>query len=196
LICISGSPSAHISNAVIDGAKQLEHSMSFIRPRSPELFSPPPPPNDPRWRERDRFGLAIIPPTLLGESPEERRARIDTIERLVIDLFQTAVTHLGRREARRLFEETVKAPWKKGKQPHHDRNRQLLEKYDSAVRKAPNNIKSIPRMVAKQMHPNNPQSAPATERQIRRLVKDRSRRQKAMEEAYGRLPRTLLNQSD
>jgi hypothetical protein len=170
--------------------------MSFIRPRSPQLFSPPPPPNDPRWRERDRFGLAIIPPTLLGESPEERSARIDTIERLVVDLFQTAVTHLGRREARSLFEDTVKAPWKKGKQPDHERNRKLLEKYDSAVREAPNNAKSIPRMVAVQLHLNNPQSAPATEKRIRRLVKERIRRQKAMEEAYGRLPRTLLNQSD
>lgn len=170
--------------------------VSFIRPRSPQLFSPPPPPNDPRWRQRDRFGLAIIPPTLLGESPEERRSRIETIERLVIDLFETAVTHLGRREARRLFEETVKAPWKKGKQPNRDRNRQLLEQYDGAVREAPNEIKSIPRKLAMQMHPKNPRSVPATEKQIRRLVKDRSRRQKAMEEAYGRLPRTLLNQSD
>jgi hypothetical protein len=139
--------------------------MSVIRARSPEQFSPPPPPDDPIWRACDRFGLAIIPPTLLGESLEEGRARIETIQRLVIDMLQTAVTHLGRREARRLFEETVKAPWKKGKQPDHDRNRLLLEKYDNVVQEAPNNIKSIPRVVAMQMHPNNSRSAPATEKQ-------------------------------
>jgi hypothetical protein len=60
------------------------------------------------------------------------------------------------------------------------------------VQEAPDNIKSIPRVVAMQMHPDNSRSAPATEKQIRRLVKERSRRQKAMEEAHARLPKSLL----
>jgi transketolase len=174
--------------------------MSFIRPREPgpreRLPVPPPPPNDPRWHERDRFGLAIVPPTLLAESGNERRARIATVERLATDMFETAVTHLGRLEARRLFAEVAKAPWKKGKQPNRSRNDELLDMYDNAVREAPDRIRSIPRLLAKEMNPKNPRSAPATEKQIRRLVKDRSRRQKAMEEAYRRFPRTLLGSSD
>jgi hypothetical protein len=154
---------------------------------------PPPPRDDPRWIERDRFGLPVLPPALLGESPQERRARIATVERLATDLFKAAVTHLGRPEARRLFAEVAKAPWKKGKQPNHDRNDQILEMYDNAAREQPDRIKSIPRLLAKQLHPNNPRSVPATEKQIRRLVKDRSRRQKAMETAYRRFPRSLLS---
>jgi hypothetical protein len=99
-------------------------------------------------------------------------------------------------EARRLFAEVAKAPWKKGKQPNRSRNDQLLEMYDSAVREAPDRIRSIPRLLARQLHPNNPRSPPATEKQIRRLARDRSRRQRAMEEAYRRFPRTLLGSSD
>ena len=162
----------------------------------PGELLPPPSPNDPRWDERDRFGLAVWPPSLLAESTEERRARIASLERLATDLFETAVTHLGRPEARRLFAEVVKAPWKRGKQPNRDRNHQLLEMYDNAVREAPDSIPSIPRLLAKRLHPKNPQSHPATEKQIRRLVKDRSRRQKAMEAAYQRFPRSLLDQAN
>lgn len=162
----------------------------------PAELLPPPPSNDPRWQERDRFGLAVLPPTLLAESAEERRARIATIERLVTDLFKTTATHLGRSEARRLFNEVTKAPWTKGKQPNRDQNDQLLDKYDNAVRQEPDRIKSIPRLLAKKLHPTNPRSVPATEKRIRRLVKDRSRRQKAMEAAYQRFPRSLLDQAN
>jgi hypothetical protein len=169
--------------------------MSFIRPRSP-VPMPPPPPNDPRWHAHDRFGLAIIPPTLLGENVEERRAGIATVVRLATDLFATAVTHLGRPEARRLFADVAKAPWKKGKQPDRSRNDRLLEMYDNAVREAPDRVRSIPRLLAQQEHPDNPGSVAATEKRIRRLVKDRSRREKAMEEVYRRFPRTFLNSSD
>jgi hypothetical protein len=157
---------------------------------------PPFPPNDPRWDERDRFGLAVWPPSLLAESVEERCARIGTIERLASDLFKTAVTHLGRPEARRLFAEAAKAPWKKGKQPNRDRNDRLLEMFDNAVREGPARIKSIPRLLAEQLCPDNPRSVPATEKQIRRLVRDRNRRQKAMEAAYRRFPRSLLDQAN
>src|SRR5260370_32906853 len=146
-----------------------EHSMSFIRARSHgprELLPlPPPPPNDPRWHERDRFGLAIVPPTLLAESAEERRARIATVERLATDLFETAVTHLGRLEARRLFAEVAKAPWKRGKQPNRSRNDQLLEMYDSADLRAPNPLGPIPLLFATHPPPNTPPSAPSTEKQ-------------------------------
>lgn len=132
----------------------------------PAELPPPPPSNDPRWQERDRFGLAVLPPTLLAESAEERRARIATIERLVTDLFKTTTTHLGRPEARRLFNEVTKAPWTKGKQPNRDQNDQLLDKYYNAVRQEPDRIKSIPRLLAQQRHPTNPRSVPQQNREL------------------------------
>ena len=101
--------------------------------RTSEMLLPPPPPDDSRWDERDRFGLPVYPPSLLAESAEERRARTTAVERLATDLFQTAVTHLGRPEARHLFAEVAKAPWNKGKQPNRERNQKLLEMYDNAV---------------------------------------------------------------
>jgi hypothetical protein len=71
---------------------------------------PPPPPNDPRCDELDRFGLLVFPPPLIAESSEVRDARLATLDRLAADLFMAAVTHLGRPEARRLFAEVAKAP--------------------------------------------------------------------------------------
>jgi hypothetical protein len=64
--------------------------MSFIPPRTAPLATPPQ--NDPQWHERDRFGLAIVPPTLLAESAEERRARVATVERLAT---RTPVHQIG-----------------------------------------------------------------------------------------------------
>jgi hypothetical protein len=95
-----------------------------------------------------------------------------------------------------LFAEAAKAPWKKGKQPNRDRNDRLLEMYDTAVREGRAPIKSIPRLLAEQLYPDNPRSVPATEKQIRRLVRDRNRRQKAMEAAYQRFPRSFLDQAN
>jgi hypothetical protein len=107
--------------------------MSFLKPPQSVALPGPPPPN--RVDERDRFGMPVVPLTLLSETPEQRQARIASIEQLVVDLFQTAVTHLGRGEARSLFESVVKQRWIKGKQPDHERNRQLLELYDRESRR-------------------------------------------------------------
>jgi hypothetical protein len=72
----------------------------------------------------------------------------------------------------------------------------FLEMYDNAIREEPERIKSIPRLVAEQLHPNNRGSVPATAKRIRRLVKDRTRRRRAMEAAYQRFPRSLLDQAN
>jgi len=166
--------------------------MSFLILRQPEVL-PPPPPH--RLDERDRFGLPIIPPALLSETPEQRQARIATIEQLVRDLFQTAMTHLDRVEARRLFESVVKERWTKGKQPDQERNQQLLARYDTEAAKTPNKIREIPRRLGVQMHPGEPSQAESLARRIRRLVSDRNRRQKAREEAYRRFGPTLLEKA-
>jgi len=147
---------------------------------------PPPPPNDPRWHQRDRFGLPVRPPTLL-KSDEEIA--------LATDMFNVAVTWLGEPKAQRSLAERAKSPRRKGKQPDRDWNHQLLEMYDKAVREETDLIKSVPRRLARQLHPENPGSVPATEKRIRRLVKERSRRQRAMEAAYRRFPRSLLDEA-
>jgi hypothetical protein len=175
-----------------------EISMGFAIPKQSGLLPLPPyPPNDPRWNERDQFGLLIIPPTLLGESTEEKRARIATVEGLARDLFNTAVTHLGRDEARRLFTDVAKERWVKGKQPNHDRNRRLLQMYDAAVRESsPPDIKSIPGTLGKKLHAEDRDfqhsQPPSIAKQIRVLVKERDRREKAMAEAYRQVDASLL----
>jgi len=163
----------------------------FSPPRKSRDLSPLPPlpPNDARWKERDRFGLAVWPLSLIAESAEERDARIATVERLVIDVFKTAAAHLGQHDAKRLFAEASKAPWKYGKQPNRAWNDELLAKYDSRVDQEPDNIRSIPRRVANELNPNNPGNVPATEKRIRQLVKDRSRRQTQS-------PRSLLHDAN
>jgi hypothetical protein len=134
-------------------------------------------------------------PTLLSETPEERKARIVAIEQLAADLFQTAVTHLGRDEARRLLESVVKQRWTKGKQPDRERNRQLLERYDRELAKTPDKIREISRRLGKQFHPRDPSQAESLERRVRRLVKTRDRQQRAMEEAYRRAGPSLLEKA-
>jgi hypothetical protein len=177
----------------------MENSMGvIIPPPNRELGKPPLPPyppNDPRWKEQDRFGLPIWPPSLLSETADHRRARIAMVEALAVDLFRTAVAHLGRKEAQILFANVAKEHWKRGKQPNRERNKELLEMYDSAVGKAPKDIRSIPRLLAKKLHPDNPRSAPAAEKQIRRLVRDRARKLNAMEEQYRQFPPSPLAQA-
>ena len=134
-------------------------------------------------------------PTLLSETPEERKARIVAIEQLVGDLFQTAVTHLGRDEARRLFDTVVKQRWTNCKQPDGERNRQLLELYDRELAETPDKIRQIPRRLGKHFYPGDPLQAESLERRARRLVKTRNRQQRAMEEAYRRAGPSLLEKA-
>jgi hypothetical protein len=146
---------------------------------------PPIPPSN----KRDRFDLPIVPPSLLSESPEERCTRIALIERLAIDLFKTAETHLGRSEAKRLFSDVAKkAP--EGKKPDHQRNAKLLELYDREIQTG-TTPKAAPRRVAETL-PKPHAAIESIARQIRELVKSRDRRTRAMAEAYRRVPSTLL----
>jgi hypothetical protein len=141
--------------------------------------------------EKDRFGLPVVW-SLLGESDEERKARISAAKRLIKDAFErfeTAARHLGHDEARCLFAELSKnSP--KGKQADQDINRHLLDRYDRAVSEAPEQIKSIPRLLARRLNSRNPGSVEATEKQIRRLVKKRDERAKAeaaqLEKIFGK----------
>jgi hypothetical protein len=108
---------------------------------------------------------------------------------LIKDAFETAARHLGHDEARRLFAEvSKKSP--KGRQADPDRNWHLLDRYDRAVSEAPEQIKSIPRLLARRLNSRNPGSVEATEKQIRRLVKKRDERAKAeaaqLEKIFGK----------
>ena len=69
------------------------------------------------------------------------------VENLAADAFDAAARHLGRREARRLFAKVAKKA-SEGRQADQTRNRELLREYDDELRKSPENLKSIPRLVA------------------------------------------------
>ena len=130
----------------------------------PAELPPPPPSNDPRWQERDRFGLAVLPPTLLAESAEERRARIATIERLVTDLFKTTTTHLGRPEARRLF--PTRLPKHLGRKANNLTVTRTISFLISTTMRCDRNRRRIPRLLAQQRHPTNPRSVPQQNREL------------------------------
>jgi len=140
-------------------------------------------PNQEDWHRKDQFGLPAVPPSLLAETPEDRRARIELIEQLVHDLYRSVATHLGRNEARRLFKGATKRP-RGGNRPRHcERNREWLKLYDRELAKGTNKRRAIPERVASKIcRDHHELREESVARQIRRLVKERKRRQEAMEE--------------
>jgi hypothetical protein len=86
----------------------------------------------------------------------------------------------GRTKIDRIYRETMKTvpKVKRGKQANRDWNATLLALYDAVARDMPDEIKSIPRIIADSLKYNNPKQAPSLTTHIRRLVtgRDHARR--------------------
>lgn len=113
------------------------------------LMSPahPPPING---DEKDRFGLPLIW-SLLGESEEEREARIAAAEQLIKDAFEAAARHFGHDEALRRFNEVAKKP-PLGKQPNKEVTGELLAHYDREITGGTLKKAEVPRRIAEALY--------------------------------------------
>jgi hypothetical protein len=78
----------------------------------------------------DRFGIPDF--SLLSESDDERAERVALVERLVKEVVDLAIMHLGRDEASKLFKNAYRAE-SKGKQPSHEA--EILRCYDAFLEK-------------------------------------------------------------
>jgi hypothetical protein len=107
------------------------HTLKGRKKPLPSDLSPPPP-DDPRWTGRDRFGLPKAPLTLLTSTPEEFKALATAIEVLIADLHESATAHLGRDEADRLFIAAAKKS-PPGKSADDARNSEILQQYDERL---------------------------------------------------------------
>jgi hypothetical protein len=138
-------------------------------------------PSDPD--ERDRFGL-LVSYSLLGETTEQRDARIAAVDQLILDAFAAAVTHLGYDEARNRFAKAAKKP-PLGKQANQEVNSELLAFFHREVRCAANRG-AVPRQLAQALERERPghfgASAGAIEKRIRRALKQREKSRKEEEE--------------
>ena len=124
------------------------------------------------------FGLHR--PSLLGsacESDADRRNRVATVEKGVRDAFKAAVEHLGEDEARQLFRRTIrKLKRGLGRALAPDRDARLLQEYDAALQNGTTTAALARRLRAESRELGD--SEGAIETQIRKLVKDREKRQR------------------
>ena len=126
----------------------------------------------------DIFGLHR--PSLLGsacESEADRLNRVATVERGVQDAFTAAVDHLGGEEARQLFRRVIRRPKRGlGKMLAPDRDARLLQEYDAALQNGETTAALARRLRADGRDLGD--SAGAIQTQIRKLVKQREKRQR------------------
>ena len=127
----------------------------------------------------DIFGLRR--PSLVGmacESEAERLKRVATVEDGVRDAFTAAVWHLGEDEARQLFRRVTRRPKRGlGKTLALDRDARLLQEYDAALQNGETTAALARRLRAEGRELGD--SAGAIQTQIRKLVKERDKRQRA-----------------
>ena len=161
---------------------------------------PSPPPEN---RRTDRFGLPIF--SLVFETEEQTRLRVAAIEKLVEDVFETVVRHLGKTQAKTLFEDCARR--KRGNQggsKSPDQDRLLLEEYDAAQRTSTPASKS---QIAREFYKRHRgQSVGAIERKLGRLLKARAAREaaasaehrkfcEAHKAQFGEYPNSILSDS-
>jgi hypothetical protein len=171
--------------------------MGFISPQE-ELYVPL------LQDGEDRFGLPLSPPTLLT-SEKMLRELGDVIETLAIDLFESAVRHLGKKEAKILFLEITKEPPKGKQRTHQEHDDLMLKKYDAFVEAYPDQVRFAASRVAadckEQLQGRG--TVDSLTRRLRDLVKkrdrereDAERRLKAMKAVYRLAGPTLLERFD
>lgn len=112
------------------------------------------------------------------ESKVEKQKRIATVKKGVAAAFKAAVVHLGDEEARCLFRNVLRRPKRgQGKMLAPDRNARLLKEYDAASQKG-EPVAALARRLRKAgIELGN--TAGAIETQIRKLVKEREKYQRA-----------------
>jgi hypothetical protein len=140
---------------------------------------PLPPPPLPR---NERFELPIAPMFL--DEPEEvteHRQRTRAVRRTARRFFGAVSDHLGNEEARKLFEGLFRKRREGRPSGTRDpkRDARLLEEYDDRKRKitSEEEISALPRVIAEEADKRYPgqlgSSAPAIEKQLRRLLSKR-----------------------
>jgi len=128
----------------------------------------------------DIFGLHQLTIAGAGESDVDRQKRVATIEAGVVASFKAAVGHLGEDEARRLFARVVRRPKRgRGKGLAPDRNYRLLRAYDTARQSGESIAALARRLRASEGGIKLGNTADAIEAQIRKLVKERQKREHA-----------------
>jgi hypothetical protein len=133
----------------------------------------------PSSQSPDIFGLGY--PSILGqagEAPADTQKRIAMVEAGVIAAFEAAIRHLGDEEARRLFSRVVRRPRRgRGKMLDPHRDIRLLREYDTATGKG-----ETVAALARRLHAQGRglgATAEAVGAQIRKLVKERKKREDA-----------------
>jgi hypothetical protein len=127
--------------------------------------------------------------TLL-EIETKHRARLEKTKEFVGDAAEAVIRQVGRREARRLFLHVLRL-WK-GKQPDAKENGLLLAAYDRAIaRGVPK--RGAARVAAAEMVTGK-EDVESIANQIRRLARERARRQAEEKASRERQPTTLLGQ--
>jgi hypothetical protein len=126
----------------------------------------------------DIFGLHS--PSLLGrafESKADTQNRVAKVEKGVEDAFKAAVKHLGEEEARQLFRRVIRKRKRGlGKTLAPDRDARLLQEYDASIQ-----IGESTAALARRLRPEGRElgdTADAIQTQIRKLVKERKKRQR------------------
>jgi hypothetical protein len=129
----------------------------------------------------DRFGLPTF--TLL-ESDEDHERRVARVEAFVAQAYKTVVDHLGEERARQLFVGATKRPrGKHGKRKElsADRDWTLVKELDAEVGRCGEGDASAVARVSRRLFAEKGKelgaSAAAIERQLRRLLAARTKRQ-------------------
>lgn len=125
----------------------------------------------------DIFGLRH-PGLLSFESEMETRQRISMVETGVEAAFKAAINHLGEDDARRLFASVLRRPKRgRGKMLRPDRDTRLLEEYDAAAPKG-ESVAALARRLYAAVGMELGNTPGAIETQIRKLLKERKRRER------------------
>lgn len=112
------------------------------------------------------------------ETDEDRGRRVLKVEEGVVAAFQAAVVHLGDEQARALFNQVMRRPKRgRGKALAADRDYRLLAAYEEAMERGESVAALACRLRQAGTELGNTSAAIATH--IRKLVKDRARRQRA-----------------
>lgn len=120
--------------------------------------------------EKDQFGLRRAW-SHLGESSEDRNARVLATQALVKEVVASVIHQVGRQEACRLFSEALKEP-PQGRRPDKDENDWLLAAFDKEIADGTQRRHAAMEAAKKMETPSDDLESVA--RRIRTLVKARN----------------------
>ena len=158
---------------------------------TPKGSKPPlalPPAKVPDMDARDRFGLRLN--FILLEDSEQMRARWADTERFVVEAAEAVIRQVGRKTAQQLFRIALREP-KKGKRSDAKENALLLEAFDR-TKACGVPARNAARVAAKEMRRTLKEDVESLAAHIRRLVRDRARREMEEKEQHHALSLTLF----